>query len=398
MPEQDSSKIGLIPRFGVPGNRRVDVDARRAWAERITGATLRHAGQFSIDPEQTTGNLENMIGVSQMPLGLAGPLRILGEFAAGEFYVPLATTEGALVRSYERGMIALTRSGGVRTRVLADHVHISPLFRLASLPAAVAFVAWIAEHFADIKGEAEATTRHGKLLAIRPHLFGRSVILNFDYSSGDAMGLNMITVATDRACRFIAVRTDVEKWFIESNLSSEKKLSSYNLIHGKGKEVVAEATLPKGLVSRNLHATPADIVEAVSVFRLGAMKAGIPAPNAHFANGLAALYLACGQDVASVVNASAGFTQMELDKNGDLYASVYLPSLILGTVGGGTAVGTHGECLEMLGCAGAGKAKRLEVIAAATVLAGVLSITAAIVSSEFAQAHDSRGRTRIAGR
>ena len=389
-----TTKIDLIPRFGSPGNLKEDVGERRAWIEEKTHTPLRHVGSFSIPSEQTTGNIENMIGVCQMPVGIAGPLLIRGEHAQGEFYIPLATTEGALVRSFERGMIVITKAGGAQVRVLNDHVHISPFFRLSSLDASVRFGQWVKENFDSVKKEAESTTRHGKLLGIRPYIFGRSVILNFDYFAGDAMGLNMITVATDRACRYIVSRQPVEKWFIESNLSSEKKVSAFNLIQGKGKEVVAEAVLPQKLVKRNLHTTPAEMVDAFHALRAGAVKAGISAPNAHFANGLTALFMACGQDVASVANCAAGFTQLELASSGDLYISVCLPSLILGTIGGGTALGTHRECLEMLGCYGAGKAKKLAEIAAATVLAGEISIFAAIVAGEFASAHDQYGRNR----
>jgi hydroxymethylglutaryl-CoA reductase (NADPH) len=391
---ENKKRTDIIPRFGVPGNRREDVAERRRWVEEKTGARFEHVGHFSIDPEKTTHNVENMIGVCQMPIGVAGPLLIDGDHARGEFYVPLATTEGALVRSFERGMIAITKSGGAHVKVLADHTHISPLFQLTSLAESAAFAAWVKENTDRVRAEAESTTRHGKLLGIKPFLFGRSVVLQFDYSTGDAMGLNMITVATDKACRFIVGERKVQRWIIESNLSSEKKVSAFNLIEGKGKEVVAEATLSKELVRRNLHTTPRDMVDTVAIMRVGAAKAGMPAPNAHLANGLTALFMACGQDVASVVNCSAGFTQMEVDANGDLYLWVSLPSLILGTVGGGTGLGSHRECLEMIGCYGEGKAKKLAEIAAAMALAGEISITAAIVSSEFAQAHDQLGRNR----
>ncbi|HXU31377.1 MAG TPA: hydroxymethylglutaryl-CoA reductase [Thermoanaerobaculia bacterium] len=386
----------LVPRLDDQGYTAEALAERRAWVEGRTGTHLAAVGGAPIPAEEMRGNVENPIGEARVPLGVAGPLVIHGEHADGSFYVLLATIEGALVRSYERGMVAISRAGGATARVLADENRVSPIFRCADVAAAAALVRSLPERFAELAAAAEATTRHGRLLRIEPQPFGRKVILHFVFSTGDAHGMNMIVKATDAACRLLAPET--EGYFIFSGAESEKHASGSLLAGGKGKRVTAGALLPARVVRAYLHATPEEMVEVWQHTVLGHLQAGAVGYNGHFANGLTCLFIACGQDVANVANAAVGVGHFECTAAGDLYASVTLPSLTVATVGGGTGLGTGRECLEMLGCHGAGKAKKLAEIAAALVLAGELSMAGAIASGEFVAAHETYGRNRPADR
>jgi hydroxymethylglutaryl-CoA reductase (NADPH) len=388
--------VELVPRLDAHYAPE-SVAVRRRWVEEHTGARLAHVGSYSIDSERMRGKIENPIGAVQMPVGVAGPLHVLGEHARGIFYVPLATTEGALVRSYERGMVALTRSGGARVRLWMDENRVAPMFALDGVEEARDFARWVLAHVEEIRAEAEATTRHGKLLRLECHPIGREVIVDFRYHTGDAQGMNMAVKATDRACRWILERSPAREYLVFSGFDSEKRASGALFFGGKGKKVTAGARLPARAVRAYLHATPERLVALWRRTLLGHVQAGALGYNGHYANGLAALFIACGQDVANVANSAVGITSFEVLEGGDLYASVTLPSLSVATVGGGTALGTSRECLEMLGCAGDGAeggAAKLAEIAAATVLAGELSMGGAIASGEFVDAHETYGRNR----
>ena len=385
---------GLVPRLEEQGYAPPQVELRRAWVEEQTSSNLCHVGAHSIASEEMRGNIENPIGAAQMPLGVAGPLALRGDRAQGTFYVPLATTEGALVRSYERGMVALTRSGGVAAHVYTDENRITPVFPFEDVGAAHAFAATVQRDFEALRTAAEATTRHGKLLRLEAYPIGRQVLVNFCYSTADAQGMNMIAKATDEACRWLVEHDRVQRYHIFSGASSEKRAGGFLLPGGKGKKVVAGARLSARHARLYLHAAPAQLFEVWHHTVLGHIQANIVGFNAHCANGLAALFIACGQDVANVANAAIGITNFEVTDEGDLYASITLPSLTVATVGGGTGLGTGRECLEMLGCAGAGKAAKFAEIVAATLLAGEISMAAAIASGEFVEAHETYGRNR----
>jgi hydroxymethylglutaryl-CoA reductase (NADPH) len=340
------------------------------------------------------GNVENPVGAVQTPLGVAGPLVVNGRHARGRFYVPLATTEGALVRSYERGMAAIARAGGATARVYEDENRVAPVFSFDDVGDAHDFARGLAGDFEGIRAEAESTTRHGKLLRLECHPVGREVIVSFCYHTADAHGMNMIVKATEAACRWILPRSRARRFHVFSGYSSEKRAAGVLLAGGKGKRVSAGALLPARVVKSYLHTTPEGMSAVWHRTVLGHLQANAVGYNGHYANGLAAVFIACGQDVANVVNSSVGITDFEVTPEGDLYASVTLPSLTVATVGGGTQLGTSRECLEMLGCAGAGKAPKFAEIVAATLLAGELSMGAAIASGEFVQAHETYGRNR----
>ena len=384
----------LVPRMSQQGYAPGDVELRRRWVAERTGVSLGQVGQCSIPTESLRGNIENPIGSAQVPLGVAGPLRVHGEFADGVYYVPLATTEGALVRSYERGMLILTRSGGATARVVVDENCIAPMFCFENLVDACAFARALPDWFEDVRRVAESTTRHGRLLRLEPRVLGRDVTVQFCYHTADAHGMNMIMKATDAACHWLMGRAPSSRYYIMTGSCSEKRASGTALAGGKGKTVVAEAVVPAGSLRTYLRVTPAQMLHMWHRTLIGQVAANVAGYNGHLANGLTALFIACGQDVANVANAVVGITGFDLTDDGDLYLSVTLPSLTVGTVGGGTHLGTSLECLRMLGCAGTGGARRFAEIAAATALAGELSMGAAIASGEIVEAHERYGRNR----
>ncbi|MFZ0429752.1 MAG: hydroxymethylglutaryl-CoA reductase [Acidobacteriota bacterium] len=383
----------LVPRMKDQGYDQDRVARRRHWVEERTGATLRHVGSFSVDSLTMRGNIENPIGVAQVPIGVAGPVLVRGLHANGTFYVPMATTEGALVRSYERGMMTLTRSGGVEAVCLADQNQTNPSFFFDSIREAMEFTGWLGRNFPDVQRAAEATTRHGKLLSFETYQVARQVIVNFRFSTGDAQGMNMIVKATDAACRWIAAQLTIPRYLLFSGMSSEKRPSGYLLSRGKGKWVSAGALLPDGMVRSYLNCSAQDLYQVWHSTLVGHLAANAVGYNGQLANGLTAIFIATGQDVANVVNSACGITNFELAEGG-VYVSVTLPALTVATVGGGTGLGTQRECLEMLGCHGSGKAQRFAEIVAASVLGGEISMAGAIASGDFATAHEIYGRNR----
>jgi len=384
----------LVPRYRQQGYGEEDLRRRRAWVEEKTGARLEHVGASTIPGPEMRGNIENPIGAVQVPLGVVGPLSIVGEHARGTFYVPLATTEGAMLRSYERGMVALTRAGGVTTRVLRDENRICPVFTFSSVAEAHAFAASLPARVPELRAAAEATTRHGRLLAVEARLLGREVIVDFRFTTGDAHGMNLAVRATEAACRWLVEHTAAREYLIFSGMSLEKRPGGALFAGGKGKRVTAGATLPARTVRALLQTTPEAMARLWHRTVLGQLEAGATGYGGQVANGLTALFIATGQDVANVVNSAAGITHFEVVDGGDLFASVTLHALTVATVGGGTGLPTARECLAMLDCTGTGKARKLAEIAAAMVLAGEISMAAAIASGQFVAAHEQYGRNR----
>jgi hydroxymethylglutaryl-CoA reductase (NADPH) len=376
----------------VPHNAKRDYDddfvvERREWLSQETNTKFSHISHYSLKAKDVRGNIENFIGAAQIPLGVIGPLKIKGKFTDGTFYVPVATTEGALVSTYQRGAIALTKAGGVRTSIIKDENYLDPIFILNNMEEAIGLAKWTKDHFDPLKEKVREVTGHGELVSITPFIIGRRVALKLSYSTQDAMGANMIAMTTEKICEFIANNIKVEKYLLRSNLSSEKKASGVNLLFGYGKEVLAEAILPKRIVTRYLNTSPEAIHSAWHSWAVCSFQANMVGINGQFANGLAAIFIACGQDTAHITNASVGINMLEMLKSGDLYAAIKLPNIVVGTVGGGTALGTQQECLKMMDCYGSGKSKKFAEIVAATLLAGELGIGAGITTDEFLAPH-----------
>ncbi len=369
--------------------------ARRAFVSEQTGAALEHVGSYSLAPGELPGNVENFMGVAQVPIGLAGPLLVDGEHAQGDFWVPLATIEGTLVASYNRGMKLLRACGGVKTTIVDDAMQRAPSFVFASAREARDFGEWLTEHFDEIAAAAEATTSTGRLRDIEQYPAARIRFTRFNYTTGDAAGQNMAGKATQAACQWIvANHPGIERWYLESNFATDKKASQINMLKVRGKRVIAEATIPAALLKEHLGVEAEQLFRARMVSTLGGTMAGVNNTGSHSANAITALFIATGQDAANVAESSAAYAFVELTPEGDYYYAITLPSLIVATYGGGTGLATQRECLALLGCYGTGGVRKLAEIIAATVLCGELSLSAAVVAGHWVEAHDTYGRNR----
>lgn len=385
-------KLGELPP-AVPHRADVSVEAvERRWhlldapeearQSLFDEATARTA-------ESYRRNVENFIGTAKVPVGLVGPLRVNGVFAQGDYYVPLATTEASLVASYNRGAHVVSEAGGVSAMLLSEGVARSPVFCFKNFEAVGRFIEWVLGHTKTIEQVAESTTTHGKLVDFELSVEGNTVYFVFVYTTGDAAGQNMVTIATDAAVNWITENSPVKpsSVYLEANFSGDKKASAQSLQRVRGRKVTAEVELPGELVEARLHTTTDRIAELCRLAAMGSILSGTLGAQGHYANGLTALFIACGQDAACVAEAAVGMTSMEPRANGNLYVSVTLPNLIVGTVGGGTALPTQRACLDILGLAGPGNARAFAEVAASLCLAGEISIVGAICAGEFARAH-----------
>ncbi|OXS30133.1 MAG: hypothetical protein BCS36_06565 [Desulfovibrio sp. MES5] len=339
-------------------------------------------------------NIENCVGTLKIPVGVAGPLRIHGLFARGDFYIPLATTEAALVASYHRGSRLITAAGGCSTLIHDSAVSRSPGFIFRNMQEARSFAQWAVKHFETFCAEAARTTRHGKLVDMRVTFEGNHVYINLDFYTGEAAGQNMVTIAAAAVVGWIRKHSPVKpvRSYVEANLSGDKKATWLSLLSVRGKKVTVEASLPDALVRRYLHVSAKDMQQVWMMTAMGGIMSGAMGIQAHFSNGLAALYLATGQDAACVSESSVGVTRMEVEDNGNLYVTLTLPNIIVGTVGGGTKLPSQAVGLKMLQLAGRGQSFALAEVCAATCLAGELSLLAAVASDHFAAAHERLAR------
>lgn len=340
-------------------------------------------------------NIENFIGTVKVPVGVIGPLRLNGLNASGDFFVPMATTEAALVASYGRGAMVASRAGGINTAVLYEGVMRTPAFRLSNVIDSGLFVEWVVNNVDHLKAAAEATTRYGKLVSLEPMIDSNVVFLICRYTTGDASGQNMVTIATNAMCKTIAAECPVKirRWYIEGNFSGDKKASFLGMVTGRGRKVTASVTLPAEIVENILGTTVQDMLDYGQIANLGAHLSGQFGAQAHYANGLAALYIATGQDAACVAESAVGFTRMEA--HGDnLFCSVTMPNILVGSVGGGTGLPSQTAALNILGLKGEGKGAALAEVAAATCLCGEISIVAAIAAGHFSRAHETLARLR----
>ncbi len=391
----------LPPRIHGAVDRSVEaLQARRDLLRQQGISTGRLAGEGEDPtPSDLRGNIENLIGYARIPVGVIGPLRVNGASAHGDFYVPLATTEGALVASYHRGAAVLSEAGGVAALCLTESVARAPCFVFENLTQAGLFLTWVLPQVEEFRELVARSSRHARLVDLRTSLAGKEVHLLFEFTTGDAAGQNMITFATDAICRRIVDGSPVRprRWYLEGNMSGDKKATMLSFLSARGKKVVAEAVLPADLLRRFIHAEPAELVAYWQTALVGGVQSGSIGVQGHYANALAALFIACGQDVACVSEAAVGVTRMDVTEAGALYVSVMLPNLIVGTVGGGTGLPVASECLAMMGCTGPGSARKFAEICAALVLAGEVSITGALASGTFATAHAAYGRRSSPG-
>ena len=368
---------------------------RRDFVSEQTDAGLDHVGHYSIDPADTAGNIENFIGVAQVPMGLVGPLRVNGEHASGEFYVPMATSEGTLIASYNRGARLLSESGGAKVTVVDDAMQRAPVFIFDDARQARDFGLWVDENFAEIAEQAKTTTKSGKLRDIQQFAAARMRYLRFNYTTGDAAGQNMVGKATFVACEWIVANyPGIRRYMLSGAMDTDKKHSQLNTLHTRGKRVVAEVTIPNDLLQKTMNISATALYKARSISQVGAFMAGSNNTGAHSANGITAVFIATGQDVANVAESSAAIVYADIDDNGDYYLSITIPSMIVATFGGGTGLPTQQECLNVLGCNGAGKVHKLAEIIGATVLAGEISLMSAVLAGDWVTSHDALGRNR----
>jgi hydroxymethylglutaryl-CoA reductase (NADPH) len=367
---------------------RLEFLAKRGVA---TSALAGHA--LAPDPESLRGNIEHYIGMAQVPVGLIGPLRVSGLHIREDVYVPLATSEGALVASYDRGARLISAAGGAVCLLTQEQVQRAPGFAFETLADAAHFAVWAVDQIEPFRTLTASQTSHGQLIDMMTHVEGNHVYLIFAFHPGDAAGQNMVTFCSAAICRDIIERSPVQPsyWFLESNMSGDKKATAMSFLQTRGRNVTAEVLLPRPLVERGLRTTPERMIDYWRMSFIAGVQTGSIGVSGHIANGLAALFLACGQDVACVAEASVGTTRMECSDDG-LYCALTLPNLIVGTVGGGTTLPTARECLSILDCVGDGKVGRLAEIFAATALAGEISIVGALCANEFADAHRRLGR------
>jgi hydroxymethylglutaryl-CoA reductase (NADPH) len=371
------------------------ISKRQKWVEEFSGTTLHHIDKHSFDPMVTKGNIENFTGVAQIPMGFAGPLKVNGEHANGEFVIPLATTEGTLVASYNRGMKVLNLCGGAVCTIQGDHMQRAPVFIFDSAREARAFRDWVDAHLDDIRREAEATTRVGKLQYIDPYLASKFVFLRFNFFTGDAAGQNMVGRATYAACSWILEQNKtIRRFYLESNLATDKKASQVNLMRTRGKRVTAECVIKRDVLLEVMRVEPESLHYHWGVANIGSILSGANNNGLHSPNAITAMFIATGQDVANVAEGSAGIVYTEITPEKDLYLSITIPSLIVATHGGGTHLPTQQECLAILGCVGKGKVNKLAEIIAGVVLAGEISLAAAISSLEWVSSHEEYGRNR----
>jgi hydroxymethylglutaryl-CoA reductase (NADPH) len=371
--------------------------ARRRLLESATDADLDAVSDYGFDAEVADPNIENMVGTAEVPLGVAGPVAVDGGAADGEYYLPLATTEGALVASVNRGCSVISASGGADARVTGSGMTRAPVFSVTGIAAAEEVVEWVGDNRDRLAEAAESTTNHGELLDVDPYVVGDSVFLRFVYDTKDAMGMNMATIATGEAASLVEAETPADLVALSGNLCTDKKPAAINAVEGRGRSVTADVRIPRETVEERLHTTPEAIAEANTRKNLvGSAKAGSLGFNAQAANVVAAAFLATGQDEAQVVEGANAITTVEAREDG-LYASVSLASLEVGTVGGGTKLPTQSEALDVLGLRGGGdpagsNADALAEVIATGALAGELSLLAALASRHLSSAHEDLGR------
>ncbi|MCP4131571.1 MAG: phosphotransferase [bacterium] len=389
-----------IPKFsGKEHYSEWAVNTRLIWARGVSGSPLDNITHSIFNPESLAGNIENYVGTAQIPIGLAGPVMINGIYTNSYIPVPIATTEGALVSSISRGAIVCNKSGGIETQVTGQQMVRAPVFFCSEMLGAINLEKWFLENEERIRIKAESVSSVAKVKRIIPFVFGDIVHLRFFYHTGDAAGQNMTTACTWVACEWIAkeIKDDPLIKFayynIEGNMSGDKKVNYQNFLLGRGVSVMATCHVPGTILEKVLRITVKDFIRGWNAAEVGALSVGMVGLNINFANVIAGIFTATGQDIASVHESSTGIFKAREEGDGILFTA-HLPSLVIGTVGGGTKLPTQKDCLEIMGCYGTGKLFRLAEIIAATCLALDISTGSAIAANEFVNAHEKLGRNR----
>jgi hydroxymethylglutaryl-CoA reductase (NADPH) len=381
-----------IPR--AQDNTSEEIISKRVSLLKAMGIDLPHTTHYRFDPSCTQGNIENFIGVAQVPLGLAGPIRINGEFAKGDFLVPLATSEGTLVASYSRGMKAISEAGGCSARIHSDFFMVPYIFQFKKPEEAVQFTRWCEEHSEEIARVMEGTTEHGKFHGMNLEKVPLGVLIEFEMQTGDAMGANMVVVAAHAATEWIAENApNIDRRDCHL-VDMGKKAVASRRTRGFGKNVTAEVALSEDILQDIFRTTSTDWLRLYRAVQQHWSVSGAQGQQCMFANGLAALFIACGQDVGYLPEATCGSLLASELPDGGLHVTVHVPCLIVGTVGGGCSLPTQRECLQILGCEGPRGARKFAEIAAGVALAGELSVLSSSSARDFVRAHKELGRKR----
>jgi 3-hydroxy-3-methylglutaryl Coenzyme A reductase, hydroxymethylglutaryl-CoA reductase (NADP) len=373
--------------------------ARRRLVEEHSGADLSTTAEYALDAEQASESaIENMIGAAQIPMGVAGPVTIDGGAYDGETYLPLATTEGALLASVNRGLSVIDDSGGAAARITKRGMTRAPVFRVSGIAESQALADWTRDNVEKLRAAAESTTSHGKLMDVTPYVVADNVYLRFRYDTADAMGMNMATIATQAAADVVEAETDASLVALSGNMCTDKKPAAINAVEGRGRSVTAEVKIPREMVEKTLKTSPEAISEVNTRKNLlGSAKAASLGFNAQAANVVAAMYLATGQDAAQVVEGSNAITTRSKPATTNSTPAISIASIEVGTVGGGTKLPTQAEGLDVLGIRGGGdpagsNADALAECVAVGALAGELSLLSALASRHLSSAHEQLGR------
>lgn len=362
---------------------------RRSFLHEKNGLEYTSVSKALLDDESRI-HCENLIGAVSLPVGVAGPLRATGAAINGEFYLPLATTEGALVASVNRGCKAIYDAGGVQVLATRAGTTRGPVFFTGSLKESKRLEDWILSHTPLITSAAEATSHHLKLKHITVKPLADYVFIRLAYDTEDAMGMNMVTIATQAVVQLIEKETKLGCLSVAGNYDIDKKPAWLNFINNRGFSLWADVTVPAATVTSVLKTSAKNLFEVwLGKCMIGSAMSGSLGYNAHFANIIAAIFAATGQDLAHIVEGSMGMTTARALENGDLYFSIYMPAVMMGTVGGGTQLSTQREMRELIG---AKTSIELAEITAGAVLAGELSLLASLSQGTLAKAHASLGR------
>ena len=385
MSEKNNDKRNRIPR----GYTAEDTQRRLKWLKNEQGFDLQDLP--ANDPEELKGIIENHVGYMKIPMSVVGPAMINGNYANGKYSIPLCTIEGTLAASMNRGLYASSLCGGINVKHYRQELSRAPIFIFDDLNQSQEFQVWVNEHMDDIMKAAQSTTKHGKILRIDQYTMQNYVLLDFILDTGNAAGQNMVTLAANVACDYIKQQTN-HSFFLESNLNSDKKASFRNMILGRGHGVIAETAISKSVMTRVLNVDPEFLYEAFNYFPIVSAMVGTHGNGLHISNALTAIYLATGQDTACVAENSLGHFNLKRTDDGLIFR-LTLPSLTVGTVGGGTRLNQQQQNLKLLECdTGEHSSRKLAEIIAGATIGLEISLLSAIASHTWTSAHMKYGR------
>lgn len=366
---------------------------KRAYLEKVLKIKLENIGSHSFSENEVAGrNIENLIGAVSIPLGIAGPINLKSGSKKSSHYIPLATTEGALVASVSRGIKAINLSGGADVYTQKVGTTRGPVFKTRNIAHAKEVEKFLEKNFSNLAKTASKTSSHLKLTKYLTQTIGKNLYIRFSFDTSDAMGMNMATIATDSLAKIIEAKTKAVCISIAGNFDIDKKPAYLNFVLGRGIRAWAEVTIKENIVKEILKITPKKLADTVyRKCQIGSIASGSLGANAHHANIVAAIFLATGQDIAHIVEGSIGTTTAETDKDGNLYFSVYLPALMIGTVGGGTHIPSQNEAIKIMQVK---NPQELAEVVAGAVLAGELSLLASQTEGTLSKAHQKLGRKK----